>query len=437
MRIRSSYRADRTHAEPRGERLVFIAGAIIFFAVLVGGRLFTLMVLHHDRYVALAADSQELYEKFFPVRGQIYFQDSRTAEEYPAAISRDVFGLFVDSRQILNDKMADEVTKELTDIFHYDEAKAKVVRDKLNRRTDPYEPLEKRVDEQTAEIIKEKHLPGIGLARYSERYYPEKTLGAHVLGFVGKDQNGNSAGRYGIEGYWQDTLSGSGGYLSGTKSPGGRLIPLAESDIQPAKNGANLLLTIDRTLQFRACERLRQAAAEYQAVSASLVVLNPLTGAILAMCSFPDFDPNTYNDVADIGQYNNTAIFTAYEPGSVFKPVGMAGALNEGIVNSDTVFHDVGSRAGLCSKPIQNALFKSYGDQTMTGVLVHSINTGMVFVAEHLGKRKFQDYVERFGFGVKEGLEIDKEVAGTVESLSKNKGSQLDCYTATASFGQG
>src|SRR3989338_5283015 len=167
-----------------------------------------------------------------------------------------------------------------------------------------------------------------------------------------------------------------------------------------------------------ACEKLAGAAKEYQASSGALVILEPKTGAIRALCSWPDFDPNNYNQVDAIEVYNNTAVFTPYEPGSIFKPITMAAAINEGAVTPETVFHDSGSAEARCRKPIKNAAEKSYGNQTMVGVMENSINTGLVFVIKKLGKNKFIDYVERFGFGVKEGVEVD-------------------CYAATAAFGQG
>ncbi|PIR03232.1 MAG: stage V sporulation protein D, partial [Candidatus Magasanikbacteria bacterium CG11_big_fil_rev_8_21_14_0_20_43_7] len=195
--------------------------------------------------------------------------------------------------------------------------------------------------------------------------------------------------------------------------------------------------TIDRTLQYKACERLRQGFYEYGATSASLLILDPKTGAIRAMCSLPDFDPNTYNVVEDTRVYNNTTIFTPYEPGSIFKPLTMIAAMNEEKLTPDTYFYDTGSVDAHCTKPIQNALNKVYKDQTMTGVLENSINTGMVHVVNLLGKHAFLAYLEAYGFGLKTGIPLDSEVTGTIETLREKKTDQVDCYTSTASFGQG
>lgn len=412
---------------------------VVFFllAMLISARLALLMLFQHDFYVALATGSHEFYSQLYPKRGTIFAQDTRTKEEYPLAMNRDRFLVYADTRAIKDDKTAEEAAQKLAEIFQYDEAKKMSLYFQLNKRSDPYEPIEKKVDEVLMEKIKDLNLAGIAFERQPFRYYPEGNLAGSVVGFVGKDENDNDVGRYGIEGYWQKELAGKGGFLSGAKAAAGVLVPLADWSYAKAEDGADILLTIDRALQFKACDTLKRAKEEYGAVSAALVLIDPQTGAIRALCSAPDFDPNNYGEVKSASNYNNTAIFTPYEPGSVFKPIAVAAALNEGIITPETTFIDIGERAGFCSKPIKNAAGKIYGLQTMNGVLENSINTGMVFVAEKLGKQKFVDYINNFGFGVKEGIELDTEIAGNISTLYEKKGDKIDCYAATASFGQG
>lgn len=412
---------------------------VIFFllALLISVRLAALMFFQHDFYVALAAGSHEFYNQLYPKRGEIFAQDTRTKEEYPLAINRDYFLVYADTRAIKDDKIAEETAQKLAEVFQYDDAKKMTVYLQLNKRADPYEPIEKKVEESVVDKIKALNLPGINFTRQPFRYYPEGNLAGPVVGFLGRDENDNDIGHYGIEGYWQKELAGKGGFLSGAKALAGGLVPLADWSFNKAEDGADILLTIDRTLQFKACDILRRAKEEYGAVSAALVMLEPQTGAIRALCSVPDFDPNNYGEVKSASVYNNTAIFTPYEPGSVFKPITMAAALNENLVTPETTFVDSGARAGFCSKPIKNAAEKTYGLQNMNGVLENSINTGMVFVVEKLGKKKFIDYVNNFGFGVKEGIELDTEIAGNINTLYEKKGDKIDCYGATASFGQG
>jgi len=418
-------------------RLRFMLGLFFIISIIIIGRLIILMIFQHSFYVALAAGSQEIYKSLFPTRGQIYIQDSRTGEEYPLAMNRDYFIVYVDTRLIKTDEEAKSVAEKLAEIFGYDDEKKFQVYLQLNKRNDPYEPIENKVEEFIVDKLKEANLLGIAFSRSPLRYYPEGNLAVHVVGFLGKNNDGNDIGRYGIEGYWQKELAGNGGFFEGAKSVGGGRIPLAGWNFKPAENGVDILLTIDRTLQYKACKRLLEASEEYGATSASLVILEPATGKIRTMCGVPDFDPNYYNMVESVSTYNNDAIFTPYEPGSIFKPVAMAAALNEDLVTPDTYFYDSGFVDSGCTKPIKNAGEKIYKDQTMSGVLENSINTGMVQVVKFLGKNKFRQYVEDFGFGIKTGIELDSEASGTIDSLSQNKGDEVDCYTATASFGQG
>ncbi|MBU0597194.1 penicillin-binding protein 2 [Patescibacteria group bacterium] len=427
----------RKRNDTASPRLRFAAVVVFFVGGLIISRLFTLMILQHSFYTALAAGSHEVYAQLFPVRGEIFVQDSRTGEEYPLAINRDYFLIYADTRLILDDEMAENVAEKLAEVFEYNDEKKLEVFLQVNKRTDPYEPLEMKVDQEVVDKLTELDLPGINYIRQSHRFYPENNLASHVVGFVGKTEDGQNIGRYGVEGYWQDELAGSGGFYEGMKSATGLWIPLAGKNLESAKDGVDILLTIDRTLQFKACQKLNFAAIEYGAVSASLVILDPWTGAIRTMCGFPDFDPNDYSQVESGEVYNNNSIFMSYEPGSIFKPVVMAAALNEGVVTPNTWFTDTGIRDDICDTPIRNAESKIFGNQTMTGVLENSINTGMVFVAEQLGKKKLINYIEDFGFGLKEGIELDSENSGTIDTLSINRGDNVDCYSATASFGQG
>lgn len=431
---KNTKRGKKESLSPR-LRFLFWCIALAFSVVVV--RLFLLMVIQNSLYSQLAAGSHELYAELFPKRGIVYAQDARSGEEFPLAMNKDVFLVYANTKEIETKEEIDTIIEVLSETFSYDDERKDAVRAQLEKLNDPYEPLEKQVEETIVDALREKELPGIHFLRQPKRFYPEKQLAAHVIGFVGKNEKGDDVGRYGVEGYWNDTLSGNNGYLEGLRGAGGGLITSAGSIFQSAEDGADILLTIDRTLQYHACEEMRKAMEEYGAESASLVIMDPQSGAIRALCSLPDFDPNTYNEVASIEVYNNSTIFTPYEPGSIFKPLVMAAAINEDLVTPESVFYDTGSKEGVCQKPIRNADGKTYEDQTMTGVLENSINTGMVYVAEQLGKTVLRDYIERFGFGVKEGIELDSEVSGTIETLRINKGDKVDCYAATASFGQG
>src|SRR3989344_2961501 len=404
----------------------------LLMALVIMARLFVLQAVERKYYSALALDSHEIYEQLYPRRGSIFLQDTRvTAKEYPAAVNRQYYTLYAVPRDIPPDKIS-STTDFLAGILNYTPEEKNILLAKLSKSGDPYEPLAKKISEDLKNQIQSANLPGINMAAQEFRYYPEGNLAANVLGFIGQDKNGDLSGRYGIEGVWETSLTGKSGFLAAERGALGSLIPLADRTLKHAEDGADLLLTIDRNLQYKACERLREGFEKYQAKSGALILMNPKTGAILSMCSLPDFDPNNYSNVKDVSVYNNTAIFTPYEPGSVFKPLIMSAALDLGLVNPFTTYTDPGERI-INGRKIHNALNKIYGLVNMTNVLESSINTGMIWVGEKIGQNRFKEYVEKFGFGKKTGISLDTEAAGEISSLSKS----AEIYNAVGSFGQG
>ena len=408
--------------------------ASLFFLILaiaIVGRLFMLQILQHDYYATFAMDTHEIYERLHPKRGDIYFSDSRTGQTYPAATTKEYYAIYAVPKEIPADQIVSTTAAVATVLNFNDQDKIKL-QEKLSKNNDPYESIARKMDENIKDQISALNLKGIYAIGESYRYYPEGNLAAPVLGFLGSDADGNLVGRYGVEGYWNKELSGQGGILIGEKSAQGSLIALADKKMVSPENGADLVLTIDRSLQYKLCERLRDGLKTYGAKSAALVMMDPNTGAILANCSLPDFDPNNYSKVESASVYTNSAIFTAYEPGSVFKAITMASGLDLGLVSPNTTFTDPCMRK-FDTYEIRNALDKCYGTQTMTGVLENSINTGVIWVEEKMGSPTFLNYVEKFGFGKKTGVALSSESAGDVTALEK-KG---QIFGAVGSFGQG
>ncbi|MDD5291368.1 MAG: penicillin-binding protein 2, partial [Patescibacteria group bacterium] len=171
----------------------------------------------------------------------------------------------------------------------------------------------------------------------------------------------------------------------------------------------------------------------------SIIVMDPKTGAVIAMCSYPDFDPNNYDQVKDINIFNNPAIFAQYEPGSVFKPITMAAALDQGKVTPETTYKDEGQvMITGWPKPIKNSDFDSFGghgEVNMTSVLENSLNTGAIFAMQQTGADVFANYVKNFGFGENTGIELSGEASGDIRNLTVAKIKPIDA--AVASFGQG
>lgn len=405
---------------------------ILLAASIIIIRLFVLQVLDYKYYSTLALNNHEIYKQLYPRRGSILLQDIRDkSKEYPVAVNRQYYLLYAVPRDIPAAQI-NSTTDFLSNILKFSPEEKVGLLTKLSKSGDPYEPVAKKISEEIKNQIESAELPGINATGQEFRYYPEGNLAANVLGFTGQNANGDLSGRYGIEGFWDKSLTGKSGFLSGERGALGSLIPLADRTLKQAEDGADLLLTIDRNLQYKACQRLREGYDKYKAKSGALILMDPKTGAILAMCSLPDFDPNNYSDVKDMSAYNNTAIFTPYEPGSVFKPIIMSVALDLGLVNPFTTYTDTGERI-INGYKIHNALNKSYGLATMTNVLESSINTGMIWVEEKIGQKRFKDYVEKYGFGKKTGIGLNSEGEGDISSLSKS----AEIYFANGSFGQG
>ncbi|MDA1038549.1 MAG: penicillin-binding protein 2, partial [bacterium] len=460
---------------------------ILLFASALIARLFYLQVIRHGDYSAQAAGQHALVEELFAKRGTIYMHDYETDALVPVALSQDLGFVYVVPKEIENvqetvdalvnildlifDKKKDELKKEaskevlLVDGVVVEESipeihivgteldrliPTKVDEDivdevendgpteyerfveRLSDKDDPYEPVMRGVLEEQLSLLREKDLPGVYYLREATRLYPEAGIGGHVLGFVGQDSNGFPVGQYGVEGFNDELLSGRAGHLETQKDVAGRLVAVGKRSYVPPEDGSDIILTIDRTIQFTACRELRQAVLRYGADGGSVIIMDPRTGNILAMCGYPDFYPGAYGDVESIDVFNNPATFGSYEPGSIFKSVTMAAALDTEVVTPSSTFVDTGLvEVGIHT--IRNSDRKAHGEVTMTEVLEQSLNTGMAYVVGELGYDKFREYVQNFGFGEKIGLPLNKESSGDISSLDK----EGDIFAITASFGQG
>lgn len=337
---------------------------------------------------------------------------------------------------------------------------------KLNKEGDPYEPLKKKVgDEELKELyslltdgsattsldIKNSKIwrkspdgqdleirpKGVYHSVEKYRYYPERNIGAHLLGFVRFDSE-NASGNYGLEGFFNNELAGVAGYLKSELAARRDIYILNGQKYDKPKDGEDLILTIDRSVQFYACQKLKEAIEIEEAESGSLIAVDPSTGAIIAMCSWPDFDPNEYQKANDMSIFNNPVIFEQYEPGSVFKAITMAGALDDGRVAPNTVYNDEGKiKKKGWEKPIKNSDFESKGAHgwvDMVKILELSLNTGAIFLREQLGSKKYIEYVKGFGFGEKTGIELEGESSGDISNLVRKNPREIDLDTT--SFGQ-
>lgn len=406
------------------DRLTILALIIFILAFLILLKLIKLQIFDHRYYSALAKDQQEFFSELIPNRGEIFINEINENKVYPLATNRQYYLMYAIPTQVTKPQ---EISELIAKMFPVDQEK---IFKQLIKENDVYEPLVHKLNDQQKAEIEKLNLVGIKFMEENWRYYPEKNLASQILGFVGY-QGDERVGRYGLEGYFEKELAGQKGATNFTRDALGRLIPVADNNFQPAQDGVDLVLTLNRSIQYIACSALEKTVLRHGADEGTVIVMDPKTGAILAMCNYPDFDPNEYNKVKDPNYYNDSAIFKAYEPGSIFKPITMAAALDLGRLTPETTYEDTGE-VKIAGFTINNYDKKAHGIKTMTQVLEESLNTGAIFASQKVGNELFKKYVKDFGFGKTTGITLKTEVSGNISSLGKG-----DVYTATASFGQG
>jgi len=410
-----------------GARLTMVAALFFLMALLIGSRLFYLQVLKHSFYEAEARKQHGEAELVEAKRGLIYSLD-RNNKDFAIADNRELYLLFAVPCEI---KDATTTINKLSSILELNPEEKLKIWLQLKKENDPYEPLRHYLKEEEKKKIEELKIAGLNFLPEVKRFYPDNNIFSHITGFVGF-KGEELAGRYGLEEFFEKELKGALGEIIWEKDPAGRLIGSGEFNLQPAQDGTDIYLNIDRQIQFKTCGILAEAVAKSKAEGGVAIVQDPNNGAILALCNEPNFDPNNYGQVENIGVYTNQAVVSLYEPGSIFKAITMAAALESGVVGPETTYEDKGVLFFDKDK-VTNAGNKVYGWQTMTQVLENSINTGAVFAAQKTGRSNFKKYVKDFGFGSVTGIELPGEAKGDVAALDK-KG---DIYLATNSFGQG
>lgn len=397
------------------KRIQVLGAIFIIVIAIVGYRLFQKQILEHNLYIAQADNQYMIKENTTATRGNIYFSDM-----FPAATNSRTYQVIVSPKQV---KDKNVVSEELATLLHlsYSDIYSKINVDKYY-----IPPLKKGLSEEDGKKVADLKLNGVVITPESVRVYPEGQLASQALGFV--DASGE--GHYGIEGYYNDELRGVNGEVSGERSANGQIIGV-NSSIN-ARNGTNIVLTLNHDIQYKVEQVLAESVKKYQADSGSIVIEEPKSGKILAMANFPTFDPNSFNKVTDQNLFNNPAVNNAWEPGSVFKPIVMAAAIQENKVQPDTtgVF---GEEVTINGYKIHTSTRRAYGKETMTQVLENSDNIAMVWISQLLGKDLLDKYLKNFGFGRKSGIELDTESPGEVVDVAR----MSDVQQANMAFGQG
>jgi cell division protein FtsI/penicillin-binding protein 2 len=404
----------------------------IFAYMLLAGRLFYWQIIKGKELSSEARGQYQTDYEIIASRGEIM------AEGYSwLTASVRAWRVYADIPNLRDD--TDIMAEKLAPLFIEDknDRKALLVEiDRLKRLLNKddvvWVPLKERVNSDIKNEIENFEFNGIGFEEQQMRTYPEGSVSAQLLGFVGKDDSGEDVGYFGLEGYYNLVLTGKPGFLSRESDASGLPIMLGNSTEIDAVQGVNLLTHIDKSIQIAAEEKLAKGIKKYDASAGTVIVMDPENGAVKAMVSFPSFDPREYYEYSN-ELFLNPAISSTFEPGSVFKVLVMASALDAGVVEPET-------ECDICTGPVRIGKYsietwnnQYFPNSTMTDVIIHSDNVGMVFTAQQLGADKLYDYLDKFGIGRLTDIDLQGEVTPSLRD--KKNWSEIDL--ATISFGQG
>ena len=442
---------------------------IFLFALLVP-QLYKLMITEHDDYERMAINNQTRSTAVSASRGTIYDRNFNAL-----AISASVNNVFISPNEIAQKEQdVDRIADGLAELLDVDADK---IREMAQDKKMYYKVVKRKIDqtqsEQVRDFINTYDLKGVYLEPDTKRYYPASTLAAQVLGFVNVD----NAGVEGLEFVYDSDLQGTAGKIVTTKGNGGSEMLYRFETYYEASDGDSLVTTIDSTVQYFLEKNMEQAIAQYDVQNGAFgLVMDVNTGAILAMATLGSYDPNNYGEIYDeqvraelaekkaalaslsgeaydeayqnylsevnaalLKQWRNRCVSDAYEPGSTFKIISLASALEEGVVTLDSSFYCGGNiKVFGRNKPIDCWKAVGHGTQTTAEALGNSCNCAFATIGIALGGERFYDYVKAFGLTAKTGIDMPGESAGVM--LNKSYLTEYDVYgyssLAVAAFGQ-
>ncbi|MGH2776580.1 MAG: peptidoglycan D,D-transpeptidase FtsI family protein [Actinomycetota bacterium] len=390
-----------------------LVGAFVVLALLfglMGARLFMLQVVERDEFQQIAAEQRMTKIEFPARRGTVLDRDAETM-----SISVDLQVIYSDPT-LIDDPRA--VAAQLGPVL---KKKPESLVGSLSGtfEGDQFEYVARQVNPRVAKKVAAMELPGIFFEAEPKRFYPNGRMASHLLGFVNVD----GTVMEGVEAQYNNVLAGEPGVVRFEKDTFGNQLPQADSTFEQPEPGRSILLTIDKDIQYFTEIALMNAVRQYKAVSGTAILMRPKTGEILALANVPDFDPNKYNEFSN-DERRNRALADVYEPGSIFKAVTLAGALSEGAVSPETTF-TVPDQLQVADRVIHDSSPHATEKMDVRQIITESSNVGTVMIGQKLGSEGLDEYVHRFGFGSKTGLDFPGESPGIVRPLEDWSGSSI------------
>jgi cell division protein FtsI/penicillin-binding protein 2 len=421
----------RAQEKPRSARPLAGQTRLALICALFGGcslvlvwRLFTFQVLETDHYQQLAQEERHAEIPIIPTRGALLDTNGN-----PLAVSVRYDSVYVLGTLVGGAAKVHNLAATLGPVID-------VPVDQLEAAIDPHNGrpvvLKSDVPSAVAEQVQALGLPGIYLDKQPVRQYPEGSLAAQILGFVGRDFSGLA----GLELSYDQELAGTPGVIDTQKDTAGQEITPGRLLLTPPRQGSDLVLTLDRYVQRVAERLLNQAVVDSKASGGLILIMVPRTGDILAAANNPTYSltADQIYDPQQADRYKAKIVTDQYEPGSTLKPLTMSAAIDQGIVTPNTTMNDTGV-VSVGGATIHNWNGAANGTSTMTDILIHSSNVGMTWVSGKLGADLEYQYLQQFGLGQLTGLRLPGEVSGTVRTNTNPDWTRVD--QATNAFGQG
>jgi len=417
----------------KGSRSRILAAVILAIAAIFVVRLFYLQVIQHEHYVTKAKAEQESRFIIPAKRGEIYAMSGE--RQVKLVMNQTVYTVFADPMTVTKKS---EIIKTLNDVAGGN------VRDGFAQLLDAknrYQILATKLSRVQADKIKEKGYNGIGFQEVSQRVYPEGALASQVLGFV----NNEGKGTYGVESALDAELHGTDGVLQSVTDVSNVPLTIGNNNIrEPAQDGKDVVLSIDRSVQSKVEQALAAGMQRTKATHASAIVMDPKTGRVMAMANLPTYNPSEIDKVVDVADFNNNVISDPYEPGSTIKTFTMSTAIDKNVARATDTFNNT-DFIQVGDAPISNATKGKTGIITFQTAMNWSLNTGFVTIAQRLGDGKnitrsardtmYEYFHDRFRMGAKTGVELANEAPGLVISPEELEGSEV--RYSNMSFGQG